>query len=262
MKSIRRALLQVLNFIGFIGMLAVNALANILPINGKNTGQIADSYPNLFVPSGLTFSIWGLIYLLLLGFILYQARDLFSKDPKTEGLHERMGILFFLSCAANVFWILAWHYERVLLSLGVMLILLVLLMAIYLRLEVGRGSAGKSEKILLHAPFSIYFGWISIATIANVTAVLVNYGWNGFGLSPLFWTVVVILVGLKLAILMLIYRADVLYGLVVAWAFAGIVLKQASSGSSAALPIIVTCAVSIGVILAGIGLRFRKWLRV
>lgn len=220
-----RFFLPALNTVGYILVVAVNASANILPINGVTTGEVSDRYGNLFVPAGLTFSIWGVIYLLLAIFVVYQwvvARH-HTADASFSG---RVGAWFFVSCLANAGWIFAWHYEMLPLTLVLMTLLLVSLLAIYLRLGTGVKFVPRAEQLLVHLPFSVYLGWISIATIANVSALLVSIRWDMFGLGPQFWAVVVIAVGIALALIMLFQRRDIFYALVVDWALLGILLKR------------------------------------
>jgi hypothetical protein len=226
MKKITLKGLSILNLLGFFGIVLINYLAVTLPLNNKTTGALADQYPNLFVPVGLTFSIWGIIYLLLAIFTVYQLVYAFRKDIKNSSFLEKIGYLFFVSCLANFSWIFAWHFERVFLSFLIMLILLLSLIAIYQRLNIGRSAALKSEKYLVHLPFSVYLGWITIATIANATALLVNLNWNRFGLSEPFWTISVIIIGILIALFMLFYRKDIFYSLVVDWALLGILIKR------------------------------------
>jgi len=225
-KNKVRGFLSIVNLGSFVGTIVVNGLANMLPLNHKTTGVLADQYPNLFVPAGLTFSIWGVIYVLLAIFIVNQLVYSFKKDTASSSFMEKIGILFFISALANLGWIFAWHYEIIVLSLVLMLVLLASLVAIYLRLNIGRSSAARSERYLVHLPFSIYLGWITVATIANATAVLVHFHWTRFGLSEPFWTVLVMAVGIVLGLWMLFYRRDIFYGLVVLWAFLGILIKR------------------------------------
>ena len=233
-------ILSILNLLGFLGTIVVNALANILPINNITTGELSDLYPNLFVPAGLTFAVWGLIYVLLAIFIIYQLIPSIRRDAQKIDFVQRIGPLFFISCIANIGWIFAWHYRIVPLSLVLMLILLGCLLAIYLRLNIGKSEATKSEKYLVHLPFSIYLGWITIATIANVTALLVNINWNTWGLSEQFWAVAVIIVGIAIAFSALFTRKDIYYCLVVDWALLGILLKRLSVTTPAQTVVFVT----------------------
>jgi translocator protein len=213
---------QVLNILAFVLVVGVNGLANSLPINNQTTGEISDSYPVMFTPAGYVFSIWGLIYLGLLGFVIYQALPAQRDNPRLD----RVGYWFVWSCIFNSIWIFLWHYELMLWSVLVMLGLLVSLILVYLRLEIGRNRVPAGESLLARLPFSIYLGWISVATIANVSVLLYDLGWDGFGLTEQIVTVVMLAIGSLLGFLMARRRAEVAYPLVLAWAFAGIVVNQ------------------------------------
>jgi hypothetical protein len=243
-------ILSIINLAGFLGTVVVNGLATSLPINNKTTGELSDQYPNLFVPAGLTFSIWGLIYILLAIFTIYSVIIAIKKDAAGSFINK-IGLLFFLSCIANMAWIFAWHYEIVPLSLVIMLLLLGFLIAIYMRLGVGKKGPAKKEQYLVHLPFSVYLGWITIATIANVTALLVDVNWNRFGLSEQFWAVVVIVVGIAIALSVLLRRQDIYYCLVVDWALLGILIKRLASSIPAQSVIIITI---IGLVLITAGI--------
>jgi hypothetical protein len=249
-------ILAILNIIGFLGTIVVNGLANALPINNKTTGQLSDQYPNLFVPAGLTFSIWGLIYILLAIFVIYTLlRAIRACDG--ESFINRIGILFFLSCIANIGWIFAWHYEIVPLSLLVMLLLFGCLLAIYIRLAIGNKGPTAKQQYMVHLPFSVYLGWITIATIANVTALLVDLNWSRFGLSEQFWAVAVIVVGVAIALGILIRRQDIFYCLVVDWALLGILIKRLSH-SIPAQSVFITVIIGLVLITAGIVMQLAR----
>jgi len=243
-------ILSIINLAGFLGTVVVNGLATSLPINNKTTGELSDQYPNLFVPAGLTFSIWGLIYILLAIFTIYSVIIAIKKDAAGSFINK-IGLLFFLSCIANMAWIFAWHYEIVPLSLVIMLLLLGFLIAIYMRLGVGKKGPAKKEQYLVHLPFSVYLGWITIATIANITALLVDVNWNRFGLSEQFWAVAVIIVGIAIALSVLLRRQDIYYCLVVEWALLGILIKRLASSIPAQSVIIITI---IGLVLITAGI--------
>ena len=171
MKKSRLLFLSILNMVGFLGTVIVNGLANALPINNKTTGELSDQYPNLFVPSGLTFSIWGVIYILLAIFVIYGLVIAIRKGSEKSCFIDNIGILFFISCLANIGWIFAWHYEVLPLSLVLMLILLGSLITIYLKLRISKSGSTTTEKYLVHLPFSIYLGWITIATIVGLRPI-------------------------------------------------------------------------------------------
>jgi len=251
MNRSRLLFLSILNLIGFLGTVIVNGLANALPINNKTTGELSDQYPNLFVPTGLTFSIWGVIYILLAIFVIYGLVVAIGKDSEKSSFIENIGILFFISCLANIGWIFAWHYEVLPLSLVLMLILLGSLITIYLRLRIGKSDSTRTEKYVVHLPFSIYLGWITIATIANVTALLVDINWNTFGLSEPFWAIAVIIVGIAITLSVLFTRKDIFYCLVVDWALLGILLKRLAD-STPVQSVIVVSIVGMALITVGI----------
>ncbi|MCL4869592.1 MAG: tryptophan-rich sensory protein [Anaerolineae bacterium] len=232
--------LPFINLIAFGMTVTVNALANILPINGQQTGEISNRFPVLFVPANYVFAIWGLIYLALAAFVVYQALPGQAANPRLA----RIGWLFALSNVANTAWIFLWHYELFALTVLVMVGLLISLIAIYLRLGIGRTQFIPTERWLLAAPFSLYLGWITVATIANVTTYLEFANWGGWGISPVAWTVMLLIVGVGIAAAISFRHRDVVYLGVLAWAFAGIAVKQSTfpmvAGGAAAAALLVT----------------------
>ncbi len=221
-------LLVLINAVALAGTLFVNSMANALPINGVTTGALSDEYPNLFVPAGLTFAIWGIIYLQLLGFSIYAMAMVFrgsSTQHGRSGFVRDIGPWFLISCLANMTWLIAWHYRHVGMALALMIVLLVSLVAIYQRLKIGR-IVRPAEKFFVHLPFSIYLGWISVATVANVTALFVHQGWSGGPLGEPLWASIMILVAVGLGSFMLKMRGDYGYALVIIWACLGIFIKQ------------------------------------
>lgn len=218
--------MSVINVVLFLGMVTVNGLANGLPINGINTGEVSALYPNLFVPAGLTFSIWGLIYLLLLLFVV---NNLYlSIRNRTDVLIPvKAQIAFALTCVFNMCWIFFWHYKLVFLSLLAMLGLLISLIYLYLKVDELR-LTNVWDRVATLLPVSIYFGWISVATIANVTALLVSLNWGGWGIPEHVWTVIMMIVGTVLGILMLLRHKCLMYPLVILWAYTGIIIKRSA----------------------------------
>ena len=201
----------------------VNALANIIPFNGKNTGAISDQFHVYFVPAGYVFAIWGLIYIGLIAFGIYQALPSQRDNPRLRSVDG----FFALASLSNMLWLFLWHYEQFVATLAVMLVLLAALIAIYQRLGMGRTSVSAAENWLVRIPFSIYLGWITVATIANVTEVLDYLKWNGFGLAPETWMLIVLGAVFVIVTLMNLTRRDVAYTLVILWALIGIIVKQA-----------------------------------
>jgi hypothetical protein len=224
---------KILNLIMFAVMVLMNYLANSLPINGKTTGQLSDQYSNLFVPAGITFSIWGVIYLILLIFIVVQFRE------SNREMVQQIGWFFAISCAFNGLWIVAWHYESLPISLLLMLGLLAALIVINYRIIPLPSGITK-------AAFGIYLGWICIATIANVTALLVKEGWGGWGIAPSSWAIIMIAIGVVITSLALVKLSNPFIGLAVMWAFIGIVLKRQSDFQS------IVIAAIIGITVVGV----------
>ncbi len=251
---------RVLVVVSYVAMVTMNALANILPINNITTGDVSDSYPNLFAPAGITFSIWGVIYILLLGYAVYQT-GVFSKDKAKlkKPWMEKVGFYFVLSSVANAIWILTWHYDYIALSLVLMAIILFSL--IMIMLTIGRQVIDRNEKIFVRLPFSVYFGWITVATIANVTTLLVSSGWDAFGIAEPVMTALVISVGVVIGGATIIRNTDPVYGLTLIWAYAGIIIKHLSeTGFNGEYPgVVITTAAGIFIfVLAGIYVITRR----
>jgi hypothetical protein len=260
MRSLRT--LQLSNAVSTILMFVTNMLASAGLINNTTPGALSDKLPNLFVPSGVTFSIWGVIYVLLFLFVAYQIRGLASRDVEDSAYLQKIGWFFVASNAFNVAWIFAWHYELVPLSLVFMLLLLVSLLAIYLRLGIGdpRKPVSLRKKLLSQVPFSVYLGWITVATIANVTAVLVWSGIEPYTEWAVVWTVVVIVAATLIATLVLWTRRDIAYGLVIVWALVGIVIKRLDPDYFVELTVATSAATCIAAILIVlVVLLFLRW---
>jgi hypothetical protein len=220
---------QILVAISVLATIVVNALASALPINGQTTGEISDSFDVFFVPAGYVFSIWGLIYLGLIAYAVYQALPAQKHNADLRSI----GYLFVVSSLANIAWILLWHYEYFPLTVVAMLTLLVCLIAIYLRLDIGRKQVSSGMRWLVHLPFSIYLGWITVATIANVTALLSYWDWSGWGIGPEAWTVIMLAIATVVGGLMSFTRGDIAYALVLIWAFSGIAIKHSDTSTVA-----------------------------
>jgi hypothetical protein len=244
-KSIR--MLRIWNLISFIIMVGINALANIVPINGITTGEVSDSYPNLFAPAGITFAIWGLIYLLLAAFSIYQL-GLFKKN-NTTAIVKTIGSYFIISSLANAIWIFSWHYKMI--PLSVLLMLVILICLIIINLSLNKQKLSFNEKLFVRLPFSVYFGWITVATIANITTLLVSLGWKGSSSSEQLWTIIVIAVGAVIGMATILKLKDIAYGLVIIWAFVGILIKHMSTnGFDGSYPAIINSVIVSIVFLA------------
>lgn len=239
--------LKILVAVSYVSMVTVNFLANVLPIGGVSTGEASDAYANLFTPAGITFSIWGLIYLLLGGYFVSYCW--FSKKSKKE-LWDWVAKIFILNSLANIAWIFSWHYGQIFLSVLIMLMLLGSLICI--ADKINRQEFSLSEYITLRLPFSVYFGWITVATIANITVLLVSIGWNGWGISDFVWMIIVTLLGAAIGIARGLKDQNIAYLLVFVWAYGGIWLQHMSdNGYDGQYPAIIGTVIGCMVLFLG-----------
>ncbi len=245
---------QATNVAAVVLTVVVNGLANALPLNGQQTGEISDRFPVFFVPAGYVFSIWGLIYLGLIAFAVYQALP----AQRTNERLRRIGYWFALSCLANSAWIFCWHYNLFPLSLGVMLVLLTSLVMIYLGLAGGRARAGTLERWAVDAPFSVYLGWITVATVANVTDVLYYLKWPGWGIAPEIWAALMILAASAICLAVIFRQHDAGYALVLVWALAGIAVKQGSRSQIVSVGGVAMAVVILAALLVVQGRRLLE----
>jgi hypothetical protein len=219
---LKDTLRQIANLMTVLIALTVNILASTLPLNGQNTGEISDRFQVYFVPAGYVFAIWGIIYIGWIAFAIYQFRPSQKGSPRLR----RLGYLFALSNIANAAWLFCWHYNKFGLSVLVMLSLLGLLVASYLRLNVNHSVVTRAERWSVDIPFSVYLGWITVATVANITDWLYLVNWNGFGISAPMWAVIMIAVASLVGFVIAGIRRDTAYLFVLVWSFIGIAVKQ------------------------------------
>ena len=234
--------------------IVINGLANALPLNGQTTGEISDRFQVYFVPAGYVFSIWGLIYLGLVLLAIYQGLPSQREHPRLR----RIGYPFALSCLANIAWLFLWHYEYFPLTLAAMVTLLLLLITIYVRLGIGRVAVSTTERWLAHVPFSIYLGWITVATIANAASLLDYLNWGRWGLSAEAWTVIMLLAGVGIASAISFTRGDVAYMVVIIWAFVGIAVKHSDTPVVAIAAWVATGLVGLALAAGVVLTRQRK----
>ncbi len=248
--------LRYANIIFFVLTVIVNGIAGSTTlIGGQNTAAVSNKYPTLITPAPYVFAIWGIIYVLLGIFVVYQA---LPKQKDNEFTHK-IGWLFVLSSILNMVWIVVWQFEYLTVSVALIVAYLLSLIAIYLRLNIGRAKVKTSEKLAVHVPFSVYLGWLSIATIANITLVLVANGWNGGGIAAETWAVIIVAVALVLTMLMLGIRKDIAYALVVIWALIGISVNQTNTNIVLATQVAAAiAAVALLATVAFIAIKRRK----
>ena len=238
---------KVLVTVTYVIMVATNYLANALPLNGRQTGEVSNAYENLFAPAGITFSIGGLTSPLLAVHILSQWGALHSPSTQNGPLLRKVGIWFSVSSLANTAWVFAWHYDLILLSTLLIISILVFLAIIVLTLR--DASLTTREQWLVRLPFSIYFGWITVATVANITVWLVSVGWDGFGLESQVWAIAIVAVAAAIGTMVMLRNRDIAYGLVFLWAFIGILIKHTSANGFAGeypgvISITIACVVA------------------
>lgn len=255
---------QIINVIAFIATVIVNALSTALPLNGRSPEEISDELFSYFTPASFAFSIWGVIYLGLLGFIIYQALPAQRTNPHLR----KIGNLFALTAVANIAWIFSWHWGFYGLSVIFMAALLVVLLMIYTRLGIGLPNALKqsprtrADTWLIHIPFSLYTAWITVATVANTASVLGATSWNGFGIAGPVWAAIMILVAAVITLLVLVRRTDVPYAAVIVWAVYAISVKQADESiivtTAYAAIVLVVAAALLGVYLTSFKRRTQS----
>ncbi|WP_424963581.1 tryptophan-rich sensory protein [Ekhidna sp.] len=229
---------RIIPILSLVVVLIVNFLANFLPIGGRTTGEVSEAYPTLFTPAGFTFSIWGVIYVFLIAYVIYQYLPR-NRDNKT---FDRINRHFVVNCAANTLWIFAWHYELITLALILMGVILGSLIGIYRHVLPGK-IAGFWDKLFVRVPFSLYFGWITVATLANISVEQSVIGMDNWIMTKTVWVFVELALAGAIATVMVIRYRDPIFGGVVAWAAYGITERQTGTpevaGAAAAVMILV-----------------------
>lgn len=241
---------QALVVVATIATITVNALANILPLNGLNTGELSDRFKIFFVPAGYVFSIWGLIYLLLIAYTIFQALP----GQRENSALQQIGYLYILASAANIMWLFLWHYEVFSFTLVAMLTLLGSLIAIYIQLRSGAETASPGFRWAVMLTFSVYLGWITVATIANASQLLYFLNWGGWGISPEIWTVIMLAAATAITAGMLFLHTDIAYALVIVWAVVGIALKHAETPTVSTASWIVVGVIVLLIVLSVVGI--------
>jgi translocator protein len=250
----KQTILNWANIPAFIITLIINGLANTTLIGGRTTAEVSDSYPTLITPAGYVFSIWGIIYVLLGVFLVYQALP----SKKNQPFQKQISILFILVSVLNVVWLFLW--QNLLLSISVVIIIAFLasLIAIYLRLNIGKTKVSLKEKLCVQVPFSVYLGWVTIATIANIAVTLVSVNWDGLGISLETWAVLVLAVAVIIDLIVIVTRRDIAYSLVFIWALVGIAVNQAANATILLTAEVGVAIISVGLVISIAMSRFWK----
>lgn len=225
---------RMLVLVSYLFMIITNTLANVLRFNGNTTKDISDLYKNYFTPAPITFTIWLVIYILL-GIYVFQMLSKKYENKADRRLYDFIGIMFSVSSIINGIWIVFWHFNEIATTVVLMLALLIILAIIVVTLK-----KKAPQNLLVRIPFSVYFGWITIATIANIVVFLVQLGWNQFGLPETVWTVIILIVGLLITCFTSVINSDFFYLLVTLWAYVGILIEQTSkTGWNGSHPLII-----------------------
>ncbi len=225
-KNSSVTLAQIAVVVSFVFTLVMNTLAVTLPLFGRSTKEISDSFASFFTPAGYVFSIWSVLYLSQIAFVVYQALPAQANNPRISLVRYP----FVTACLFNGLWIIAWHGLIVPLSMILMLGLLISLVLAYTRLEIGlKPDLNTADRFLVRLPFSLYLGWITVATVANAVSLLLNLNWNGFGISGAVWAAVLVLIAAGFGVGFSLSRRDIGYNLVLLWAFGGIYVAQSTS---------------------------------
>lgn len=261
-----KKVLQITNGLAFGSMVFINYLSNTGILNNTTIGEVSSNYKSLFTPAGYAFAIWGIIYLLLFGFAIYQGRSLFVK-VKDDSFILKTGWWFVLSCLFNSLWVFAWIYEYTGLSCVFIVLLLLSLLKIVVNNRMELDDKPFPTIVFVWWPFVIYSGWVTVATIANISAYLVKLDWNGFGLADTTWTVILIAIAIRINQYMIWKRNMREFALVGAWALIGIAV--ANKGTDAVVVIFAIAGALALLVSAGIHgyrnratnlmIKFQQW---
>jgi len=220
--------IEIITAASFLLMVITNILANFLPINGVRTGQILDFYPNLFAPAAVTFSIWGLIYMLLAGYVFYQLGLFQGKiNVAEETFYNKIRLAFIISSFANSLWLVAWHNLQIIISMW--LIIIIFLCIGYIFHIISQYHFSFEKSLFVKIPFSVYFAWITVAMIANFAVLAVSRQWHNFVFVQSTWTILLILLGLVFGAFIVYRYKDAVYGMVLIWAYSGILIRHISA---------------------------------
>ncbi|MHC5745704.1 MAG: tryptophan-rich sensory protein [Nostoc sp.] len=218
---------QLVTLAAIFGAFFINVVSNIFPLNGLSIGEISNTlFKNvLIIPANYAFAIWGLIYLGLFAFGVYQVLPNQRHEPDLR----KTGYLLAIACVAQSIWVYLFLSRLFALSIIAMLLILLPLIAVYIKLEIGKSRVPRLKKWCIHFPISIYLGWISVATIVNVACALDFHRWNGWGISAVIWTLIMALIATAVAAVIVIQRRDIAYTGVTIWALVAIAFKHSDN---------------------------------
>jgi len=221
-----KKLLQISNGVALIITIVINYLSNTGIFGGNTIGGVSGEYRNYFTPAGYAFSIWGLIYLGLIAFVIYQGRSLFIKTAKDDSLVLQIGWWFVISCIANSLWVPAWLYGMTGVSVVLMCLLFFSLIKIVVNTRMELDDVPLAKIMFFWWPIDFYSGWIAVALIANVSAYLTKISWDGFGISEISWAIIMICVAGAVNLFMTWTRNMREFGLVGVWALVAVAVAN------------------------------------
>lgn len=256
-------ILAIGNAIAFVAANVISYLSNTGIFSGKTIGEVSDKYDALFVPAGFTFAVWGVIYAGLYAFVIYHLVIAFRESAEHELNKElkTIGWLFVVNNIATAAWVVVWIREMLIVSVALILIQLITLILINIRLNIYNPAKSLGSKLFTQFPLGIYFAWICIATIANISSSLLGLGWDGGEISAQNWTVILVAIAALLSLFIILSQRNVFFGLVVIWALYGIVSKRQSEGAELYQPIIVTAWICMALIALVVLIQFVRNIR-
>lgn len=215
---------QIVTLVAIILAFVVNVASNIFPFNGLTIGEISNTLFKevLIIPANYAFIIWGLIYLGLFAFAIYQVLPSQKNDPDLR----KIGYFLVIASIAQSIWVYLFSFRFFILSVVAMLLILLPLIATYLYLGIGKTPVSRLKKWCVHYPIGVYLGWISVATVVNIASALYFQNWNGWGISAEIWTVIMALVASIISAVITLQNRDITYTGVTIWAMIAIAVKN------------------------------------
>jgi len=259
MKKVKT--LAILNLLFYVIAFTVSNLSQLKIFSGVTNKDISNKYDTVFTPAGLTFAIWGVIYLSLFAFTIRSLMQAYKHDLHSENSQDvlKIGSLFIINNIATTFWVFAFTYEYILASVILIVIQLITLVIIFIRLSLFDNDKTFGNKLFTQFPLTIYFAWICVASIANISLYLVAVDWNGFGIEPNAWAIALIIFTVILSIFIIAIKRNPFFGLVIIWALYGIILKRASVDETAFSNVIITAWIGLGVVSI---LTIFQWYKI
>lgn len=240
--------LKILNTFSYIALIFANIFVNVFKLGGNTTGGVSAKYTTLITPAPFTFSIWAVIYSLILLFVLYQW-GVFDKTNHSDTVRKNIGLWFCVSCVLNILWLILWHFQKI--GLSTLVIAALLISLIIIRNILDKTPTEKPQILTVNIGFSLYFGWLIAATITNIAVFLKSVNWNGFSLSDTFWAIIVLIVGTVIGSLLILKKKNFIGALAVIWAYVGILARHIgrTGFNGAYVSVIITLAICIAVLL-------------